>query len=133
MKTIFFMTLFIVALACSQTLPKQQKTPIVVTTCDTTITIRPHGTFTVQLPALISTGFSWGIATQSDPSVIVPPSNEIVTQTSADERDGRTETQVIQLTAADKKGTTVLTLHYRRPFEKNKAPAKICTITVVVN
>jgi predicted secreted protein len=131
MKTVFFLALF-AALACSQTLPKQSNDPIVVTTCDTTVTIRPNETFSIHLPATISTGFSWGIATQSDPSVLLPPSDEIVTQPTTDERDGRSEVQVIKLTASDKKGTNTITLNYRRPFEKNTPPAKICVITVVV-
>jgi predicted secreted protein len=132
MKTLFFLT-FLGILACSQSLPTQKKDPIVVTTCDTSVTIRPNESFTIQLPAQIGTGFSWRVGAQTDPSVLLPPSEEVVTKTSTDERDGRAEVQVVKLTAANKTGTSTVTLHYQRPFDKTTPPAKTCVVTVVVN
>jgi predicted secreted protein len=131
MKAFFFLTLLGV-LACSQSLPVQKKDPIVVTTCDTTVTMRPNESLTIQLPAQIGTGFRWSVGAQTDPSVLLPPSDEVVTKTGTDERDGRAEVQVIKLTAANKTGTNTVTLQYQRPFDKTTPPAKTCAVTVVV-
>ena len=131
MKTLFFLMLLGV-LACSQSIPSQKKDPIMVTTCDTTVTIRSNESFTIQLPAQIGTGFRWSIGAQTDPSVLLPPSEEVVTQTETDNSDGRVEMQVIKLTAANKKGSNTVTLQYHRPFDKSTPPAKTCTITIVV-
>ena len=131
MKILFFLT-FLGILACSQSIPSQKKDPIVVTTCDTTVTIRPNESFTIQLPAQIGTGFRWSIGAQTDPSVLLPPSEEVVTKTGTDDSDGRAEVQVIKLTAANKKGTNTVTLHYQRPFDKKTPPTKTCAVTIVV-
>ncbi len=131
MKALFFMTLLGV-LACGQSIPTQKKGPIVVTTCDTTVTIRPNESLTIQLPAQIGTGFRWDVGAQTDPSVLLPPSEEVVTQTGTDGRDGRVEVQVIKLTAANKAGTNTVTLQYHRPFDKTTPPAKTCVVTIVV-
>ena len=131
MKSLFFMTCISV-LACSQSIPSQKKDPIVVTKCDTTVTIRPNESLTIQLPAQIGAGFRWDVGAQTDPSVLLPPSEEIVTQTGTDERDGRVEVQLIKLTAANKNGSNTVTLKYHRPFDKTTPPAKTCVVTVIV-
>jgi predicted secreted protein len=131
MKALFFLTL-LGGLACSQSIPTQKKDPIVVTTCDTMVTMRPNESLTIQLPAQIGTGFRWDVGTQTDPSVLLPPSEEVVTQTGTDDRDGRAEVQVIKLTAANKTGTNTVTLKYHRPFDKTTPPAKTCAVTIVV-
>jgi predicted secreted protein len=131
MKTMLYFSL-LGALACSQSIPAQKKDPIVVTTCDTTVTIRPSESFTIQLPAQIGTGFRWSVATQTDPSLLLPPSEDVVTQTGTDGSDGRAEVQVIKLVAATKKGTNTVTLQYHRPFDKKTPPAKTCAVKVIV-
>ena len=131
MKTLLSFAL-LGAFACSQSVATQKKDPIVVTTCDTTVTIRPNESFTIQRPAQIGTGFRWRVGAQTDPSLLLPPSEEVVTQTGTGDSDGRAEVQVIKLTAANKKGTNTVTLEYHRPFDKKTPPAKTCTISVVV-
>ena len=119
---------------CGQTSAPQNTDTTMINSCDTTVSIKKNSTATVSLPLISSTGFTWQLAEQSNPSLLEKTSDqEVITPLEKNDKDGNTEIQSFTLKATKKTGKNVLTFHYARSFEKNKPPAKVCTITIEVN
>ena len=120
-------------IACNQTLSSKNAQPIMIDKCDTIVTMEKNGSAIIQLPLISSTGFTWLLAEKSDVTVLEKISDkEDITPLEKNDKDGNTEIQTFNLKATQKEGSTVLTFHYKMSFEKDKAPLKICQITIVV-
>ena len=83
----------------------------------------------LKLAANPTTGFTWVIASKEDPALKSAGKPEY----TADKKGkvGGGGTQVFTFTA-EAAGETAVELHYKRPFEKDKEPAKTYKFKVVV-
>lgn len=93
------------------------------------ITVARGTLLVVRLAANPSTGYSWQVGGDAAPLALQSSEFEATKQ---DQRlPGSPEVQVLRFktTAA---GTAMLFLEYRRPWEKNAAPAKTFRVTVTV-
>jgi inhibitor of cysteine peptidase len=83
----------------------------------------------VRLEALPSAGYSWQVARLNEQQLKAEGKPEF--EKPAKKVIGAKTTQVLRF-RAEKAGTSDLELHYKRPFEKDKAPAKTFKLTVEV-
>jgi inhibitor of cysteine peptidase len=83
----------------------------------------------VTLNSNPSTGYSWSLAQNSDSSVLTEIGNEyIAPQTTLVGAGGKEEWTFKAL----KKGTSSISMEYRRPWETGTPPAETFSLTVVV-
>lgn len=124
---------FFLGLSCTQTLSSKNAQPLMINQCDTTITIAQNASAVIQLPLTSTTGYIWKLIRQSDETVLEKISDqEIITPMEKNDMDGNTEIQTFNIKATQKVGTTVLTFHYMRSFERDKPPLKTCQMTISV-
>jgi inhibitor of cysteine peptidase len=93
-----------------------------------TVELAQGGTLVVELPSNPSTGYSWAV--KGDPAPLKLASSDYK-QPDQPGKAGVPGVQRFQLQAAIT-GTSTLKLVYRRPWEKNVAPAKTFILTVNV-
>jgi len=93
------------------------------------VTLAAGQTLVVRLGVTLGTGFSWQVVTNNarilepaEPPRIEPPERPA---------PGAVEHQVFRFTARAK-GSTVLELHYLRPWEKGAKPARTYRVTAMV-
>jgi inhibitor of cysteine peptidase len=83
----------------------------------------------VTLPSNITTGYGWSLTENSDGSVLSETGNEyIAPQTTLIGAGGEEEWAFKALN----KGTSSISMEYRRPWETGTPPAKTFSLTVVV-
>lgn len=75
-----------------------------------------------------ATGYSWNVD-QLDPAMLKQGQSDFI---AASGGLGSAGTVVLHFEAVAV-GTTVLTLHYKRPFEKGMLPLKVFKLSIVVN
>lgn len=102
---------------------------------DYSITVTGTGKFFIEIPSNPSTGYSWAVEKVADETVIafvsaVEP-DERGKETGAPQLLGAPSSDVFAFNAL-KIGTTKVILNYKRPWEKNIAPIKTCTLHVTV-
>jgi inhibitor of cysteine peptidase len=95
----------------------------------TDVNVAKGSTLVIRLAANPSTGYSWQLG--GDPKPLSLDSTKFVSAKSDQRRAGSPEVQVMQFQAKDS-GTASLVLEYRRPWEKNVAPAKTFKVQVTV-
>lgn len=93
------------------------------------VTVPKGGTLVVKLPITTGTGFTWVIA-KSNPDQLKPIAKATI-EKPEQPLPGANAIQVFRFDAASA-GTSELTLEYKRPFEKDKPPAKTYRLTVKV-
>jgi inhibitor of cysteine peptidase len=86
-------------------------------------------TLVVTLPSNATTGFSWSLADNSDSSVLSETGNQYIAPQTTLMGAGGNEEWTFQ---ALKKGTSVISMAYSRPWEKDTPPAETFDLTVVV-
>lgn len=103
--------------------------PIIITDKDSKVQLAKGDTLALRLPANPTTGFSWTIAKNDDAKLksagkpeFEPPDKKVV---------GAGGTQIFRFTA-EAAGEFELELHYKRPFEKDKDPAKTHKVKVTI-
>ena len=93
------------------------------------VTVPKGGTLVVKLPITTGTGYTWEVAKNDTDRL------KLAGKPTMEKPDkpvpGAKTTQVFRFEAAAA-GTTELTLEYKRPFEKDKPPAKTYRLTVKV-
>lgn len=92
---------------------------------------KPGETFTVALDANPSTGYGWALDGKEDATVVKKLSDEYVSRPHPQGMVGVGGTERWKFQAV-KPGKTVLYFTYRRPFEKEAAPARERTVHVLV-
>jgi inhibitor of cysteine peptidase len=93
------------------------------------ITLKPGAFLLVRLEANPSTGYSWTVIGDPAPLSFVSSKNETAQQNQ--QRPGAPGMQVLRFKASSA-GTVDLKIGYRRPWEKEVAPAKTFQIHVTV-
>jgi inhibitor of cysteine peptidase len=93
------------------------------------VTVPKGAALVVRLPITTGTGYTWVIARNNADQL--KPAGKPTVERPARPVPGAKTTQVFRFDAATA-GTSELTLEYKRPFEKDKAPAKTYKITVKV-
>lgn len=93
-----------------------------------TVTVKPDDDILVALPANVTTGYSWS-ATSSNPKIVTADGTAY--RARASKAMGAGGEQILTF-EAQKSGTAVITLSYRRPWEKTAKAAQTVTITVTV-
>jgi inhibitor of cysteine peptidase len=93
------------------------------------VTIAKGSTLVIRLAANPSTGYSWQLG--GDPKLLSLDPTKFEPAKSDKRLVGSPEVQVMQFKAKDS-GTASLVLEYRRPWEKNVAPAKTFKVQVTV-
>ena len=93
------------------------------------VTVPKGAALVVKLPITTGTGYTWVIARNNADQL--KPAGKPTVERPARPVPGAKTTQVFRFDAAAA-GTSDLTLEYKRPFEKDKAPAKTYKITVKV-
>ncbi|MGM3308563.1 protease inhibitor I42 family protein [Anabaena sp. WFMT] len=83
----------------------------------------------VKLLATPGTGYSWQMI-KNDPHKLKPLGDSVL-EPLADQAPGASENQVFRF-LAQSSGSTVLELHYLRPWEKNIPPLKTYQINVQI-
>ena len=120
----------LLALARDPAAPVHSSSTVFVSDQDNgkTIDLTKGGTLVVQLESNPSTGYSWAV--NGDPSPLKLVSSEY----KQPDQSGRIGAQGIQEfhLEATAPGTSILKLVYRRPWEKNVAPAKMFALNVNV-
>ena len=91
--------------------------------------LRKGDTFVIKLERQAGTGFSWQIA--NNDNAVLKPKGEPSVEKSGDGKPGGTELQVFRF-HAKAAGTSDLELHYLRPFDKDKPPARTFKLTLQV-
>ena len=106
--------------------------PTVVTgkDADGKVTLKKGGTLLVKLEGQAGTGFTW-VVVKNDEKVLEPAGKPTAEKIDKTPKLGGKELVIHRFTAAGA-GETILELHYKRPFEKGKAPARKFSITVTV-
>ena len=96
---------------------------------NTKVKLDKGDTLILKLSANPTTGFLWAVAKNNDEQLkqqgkteFLKPDKKLI---------GAPTTQVYRF-KAEKAGTSDLELHYKRPFEKGKEPAKTFKVTVEV-
>ncbi len=93
------------------------------------VTVPKGGTLVVRLPITTGTGYTWEIA-KNDADRLKPTGKPTVERPDKSVPGAKTA-QVFRFGAAAA-GTAELVLEYKRPFEKDKPPAKTYRLTVKV-
>jgi inhibitor of cysteine peptidase len=93
------------------------------------IELKKGDLLSLKLEMTAGTGFTWVIA-KNETAQLAPQGKPTVIPAKKGVVGGKA-TQVFQFKAAAE-GTSDLELHYRRPFEKDKEPAKTFKVTVEV-
>jgi inhibitor of cysteine peptidase len=93
------------------------------------ITLPKNGRLLVRLPGNPSTGYSWVLSGDPSPLVLVTTDYQRGSQRTG--MMGAPQTQQLRFTT-NGSGTASLHLAYRRPWEKEVAPAKTFSVTVQV-
>jgi inhibitor of cysteine peptidase len=93
------------------------------------VTVPKGGALVVKLPITTGTGYTWVIAKNNADQL--KPAGKPMIEKPAKPVPGAKTTQVFRFDASAA-GTSELTLEYKRPFEKDKPPAKTYKITVKV-
>ncbi len=108
------------------------KKPVVITEKDkdARIKARKGDTVLVKLPTQGGTGFLWVPAKEGGTDRLKQV-GKYVTEKPEKPKPGGKVTQVYRYTA-EAAGPSELEFHYKRPFEKDKAPAKTFKVTVQV-
>ncbi|MCM2407616.1 MULTISPECIES: protease inhibitor I42 family protein [Anabaena] len=83
----------------------------------------------VKLLATPGTGYSWQMI-KNDPDKLKPLGDSVL-EPLTDQAPGASENQVFRF-SAQSSGSTVLELHYLRPWEKNIPPLKTYQINVQI-
>jgi inhibitor of cysteine peptidase len=86
-------------------------------------------TFTIQLLANHTTGYSWRLAQPADPEILKQLSEKYEEYNSGTVGASGEEIWTFQAVA---KGTTTLVFEYLRPFEKNVPPAKTSKFKITI-
>ena len=86
-------------------------------------------TLVVTLASNVTTGYSWSLADNSDSSVLSETGNEYISPQTSLVGAGGNEKWTFQ---ALKKGTSIISMEYSRPWEKDTPPAETFDVTVVV-
>ena len=86
-------------------------------------------TFELKMQMQGGTGYTWQVA--KDDKKILKSKGEPTTEPVGDPKPGGPELRVFRFQAVAA-GTCELELHYRRPFDKDKAPEKTYKITIQV-
>ena len=122
--------LMVLSLAACGPAPKP---PVAAEEADAGDSIRkkPGETFTVELESNPSTGYRWELDGKEDATVVRKLSDAYRSRPHAPEMVGVGGTERWQF-QAEKPGKTVLHFIYRRPFEKEAAPAREGTVNVLV-
>jgi inhibitor of cysteine peptidase len=97
----------------------------------TKVTVKEGTTVRVKLSFRGGTGFTWTLAKNSDDKVLESKGKPTTEAIKGERPIGGARLQVFTFKAASR-GTSKLDLHYHRPFEKGKEPAKKFTVTVTV-
>ena len=93
------------------------------------VTVPKGGTLVVKLPITTGTGYTWEV-TKNNADRLKPAGKPTVEKPEKPVPGAKT-TQVFRFDAAGA-GTSELTLEYKRPFEKDKPPAKTYRLTAKV-
>lgn len=129
MKTIILLgTMAVIAVACAS--GKGGARDAVVTTCDSTVQLALGGKLTITLVSNITTGYSWTVASQS--KALLTQTGEPVYESPSTDMDGAPGRQTFTFKADAVGQGDTLTLHYRRPWEKDKPPAQVCRVYVSI-
>jgi inhibitor of cysteine peptidase len=86
-------------------------------------------TLVVTLASNVTTGYSWSLTENSDETVLSKTGNEYITPQTTLMGAGGTEKWTFQ---ALKKGTSIISMEYSRPWETDTPPADTFNLTVVV-
>jgi predicted secreted protein len=92
------------------------------------------GILTVKLEAIPGTGYAWHVV-RNDPSLLKPMGESVFEPKLVDPRKkivGAPEDQVFRFRAQGK-GSDILSLEYRRKWEKKAVPLKTFSVTVQIN
>jgi inhibitor of cysteine peptidase len=129
--TISAAALCILAAGCSLIVATPSSHPLVVSDIDNgkSVTLAPGAKLEVSLSATSGTGYAWQIA-GNNPAVLQPLGLGNFEMPNA-APPGATGAQVFHFEAAAA-GTAKLAMVYRRPWEKDIAPARTWSITVRV-
>ena len=132
MRTLFLMLVLALCLTACGPAPKPP-VPAEVPEADAGDAIRtkPGETFTVALDANPSTGYGWALDGKEDATVVKKLSDEYVSRPHPQGMVGVGGTERWKFQAV-KPGKTVLHFTYRRPFEKEAAPARERTVQVMI-
>jgi inhibitor of cysteine peptidase len=84
------------------------------------VTVPKGGALVVKLPITTGTGYTWVVAKKAEQ---LKPAGQPTVEKPDKPVPGAKTTQVFRFDAAAA-GTSELTLEYKRPFEKDKPPAK---------
>ena len=126
------LTLSVMAAGCSQQQPPAAPSmqPLELTTADNAATVRVSrgGEVRITLDSNATTGYSWSLA-RLDPGVLEKAHQEYVAPRTSRVGAGGQEVWKFKARSA---GTTPLRLEYRRPWEKDAAPARVFEVTVTV-
>ena len=95
------------------------------------VTVKEGATVQVKLRFQAGTGFTWTLARNSDDKVLESEGKPTTEAIKGERPVGGGRLQVFTFQAASK-GSSKLELHYHRPFEKGKEPARKYAVTVVV-
>lgn len=96
---------------------------------DSQITVAAGTVFQVKLEARLSTGYGWELV---QGATIVSLTGKPSVLTAGRDVTGALDYQVFTF-RADKKGETVLSFRYRRPWMENEPPEKVFQLKVMVN
>ena len=94
------------------------------------IVLAAGGTLILRLEAIQGTGYGWQIVKDASPQLKTVGSPE--SEASGNTKEGGMEIEVFQFTA-HVPGSSDLELQYRRPWEKQIAPAKTYRLRVIVH
>ena len=97
---------------------------------DVKVTLPKGDKLEVKLAANPTTGFTWVIASKEDPVLKSAGKPEYVPDKKGEVGGGGKQTFTFTAEAA---GETVVEMHYKRPFEKDKEPAKVYKFKVLVH
>lgn len=94
------------------------------------ITLHKGDKLAVKLPQTAGTGYLWAIV-KNDAEQMAPVGKVEVVPSKDKKLVGGPQTAIFRF-EAKKAGKSDLELHYHRPFEKDKPPAKTFKISVVI-
>lgn len=86
-------------------------------------------TLVVTLASNITTGYSWSLTDNSDSSVLSEIGNEYIAPQTTLMGAGGEEKWTFK---ALEKGTSIISMEYSRPWEKDTPPAEAFNLTVIV-
>ncbi len=106
------------------------KVRVTISQNGTTVTLHAGECLEVALPSTVGTGYSWQIANSAD-NVLKLSGDPKLEPEPQGNKVGQSENQVFRFLASGK-GTAQLELHYLRPWEKDRKPAKTFLLSVKV-